>query len=186
LSYRWLPLLIVEVTIVPIRLRWHVHLLCDSSCDYGRWLLKILVLEKKLIICELVKQLFKTQGRIDWSYGSRDFTVLRASPLKILTISSSSVTGDPTTLSASERARTSCKYSVTDFRSFLKILQLVSQAKNVSVALICVGHVKKFLGFLSGWSRGDSWRNGRINRCRHGLLNQLVLREPELIPKIRQ
>uniref|UniRef100_K4C6A3 Oberon-like PHD finger domain-containing protein n=1 Tax=Solanum lycopersicum TaxID=4081 RepID=K4C6A3_SOLLC len=37
LSYRRFPLLIAEVIkIVPIRLGWHVHLLCDSSCDHGR------------------------------------------------------------------------------------------------------------------------------------------------------
>lgn len=60
-------------------------------------------------------------------------------------------------------------------------MQLVAQAKNASVALFFVIHVKELPGCLRRWSCGNSRRNGGIDRCHHKLLDQLVLREPDLV-----
>lgn len=62
-------------------------------------------------------------------------------------------------------------------------MQLVAQAKNASVALIFVIHVKDLPGCLRRWSCGNSRRNGGIDRCHHCLLDQLVLREPDLVSR---
>ena len=179
---RLVPLLIDKPTIVPVRLDCHVCPLCYCSYDIRTGVLKVLVLKENLLICELVKQFFKTQGRVTCSYGSWSLSALGTkASLEFFTISSSSCTGEPTTVRASKTNRTFCKYSVTRFSGFLNILQLIAQAKSVSVTVICVSHVKKFPRCLRRWGCGNSWRNRGIDKCNHCLLDQLVMREPDLV-----